>query len=184
MDTYEEEVLKSLLGYQLYKAFIAGIAEVTPAQKWIDLRDGVEFTFEVNGNTVTEKWEGLINTQKISLISYYVYYQYRQFNDSFYSGAGSQVEPLTEHSNRSNNMAIMSSSWNSMVELYGNVYIYCLENINYSFNTYGLRANWRDLDTYNHYNDFASAYNFLLANVTDYPEWVFKPKSNINQLGI
>jgi hypothetical protein len=83
MDRYEEEILKKLLGYQLYNAFIAGIAvEPTPDQKWLDLRDGAEFTFDFCGETITQKWNGLINTDKVSLISYYVYYQHRYENIS------------------------------------------------------------------------------------------------------
>lgn len=40
----ETEYLKKALGYPLYKAFVDGLAETTPAQKWLDLKNGKEYT--------------------------------------------------------------------------------------------------------------------------------------------
>ena len=37
---------------------------------------------------------------------------------------------------------------------------------------------------YNHHNALPSAYNFLLANLETYPEWVFKPLERQNIFGI
>ena len=54
---YEDEILKKLLGYELWRDFKAGIAEDEPDQKWIDLRDGAEFSFEYWGHTITTKVE-------------------------------------------------------------------------------------------------------------------------------
>jgi hypothetical protein len=52
---YEPKCLKELLGYELRKEFTDGLMEASPAQKWIDLRDGVEFT-GYNGRI--KKWMG------------------------------------------------------------------------------------------------------------------------------
>jgi hypothetical protein len=41
----EKKYLRKLLGDDLYTAFIAGIAEVTPEAKWTQLRDGVTYTY-------------------------------------------------------------------------------------------------------------------------------------------
>lgn len=56
---YEPECLKKLLGYELWKAFTDGLLEDSPAQKWLNLRDGAEFT-GYNGRL--KKWEGLTGT--------------------------------------------------------------------------------------------------------------------------
>ena len=48
IDKHEPALLMDLLGYELYKAFKDALAAGDPAQKWIDLRDGVEFT-KLNG---------------------------------------------------------------------------------------------------------------------------------------
>jgi hypothetical protein len=34
------------------------------------------------------------------------------------------------------------------------------------------------------YNCDPSAYNFLFANIDDYPDWIFTPQWNINAFGI
>ena len=40
---YECEILIKVLGYKLYRDFIDGLDEVTPLQKWLDLKNGAEF---------------------------------------------------------------------------------------------------------------------------------------------
>jgi hypothetical protein len=49
IDDYEPEFLQKALGYQLSKEFLAGIAIEPTDQKWLDLRDGVEY--QRNGHT-------------------------------------------------------------------------------------------------------------------------------------
>ena len=55
VDMHEESRLEKLLGRKLYEDFIAGLAEVTPAQKWVDLAVGVEYQI----NDITYKWKGM-----------------------------------------------------------------------------------------------------------------------------
>ena len=58
---HEPDCLRKLLGYEFFKLFTDGLNESSPEQKWIDLRDGVEFT-GYNGRV--KKWmgfTGLIN---------------------------------------------------------------------------------------------------------------------------
>jgi hypothetical protein len=186
IDRYEPEILKDLLGYELYTAMIADldISGDPQTQRFIDLIDGADFTFEFNSNTITTRWNGLRNTDKVSLISYYVYFKYRQDNDSFYSSAGTQVESLTENSSRSDNWPKLVNSWNRMLEYYGTTPEFYKDSWRQYYSYYSSDWVWRDVDQFSHYNELASAYNFLLANETDYPEWVFKPIFRINQYGI
>lgn len=186
IDRYEPEILECGLGYELYKALLADldVSGDPQTQRFIDLIDGAEFTFEVCGETVTEKWEGLRNTDKKSLCSYYVYFQYRSETDSFYSASGQQNEALTENSTKSDNYAKLVKSWNKMVLLYGDVSIHCYGSANRTISNYGYRTNYRDISTYEHYNDLPSMYNFLLANKDNYPEWIFKPIKKLNQFDI
>jgi hypothetical protein len=168
---YEPEVLTDLLGYELYKALLADLdGNGNPVtQRFIDLIDGAEFSFEFCGYTINTKWNGLRNSDKTSLISYYTYFEYREDNDTFYA-SGAQVEALTENSTNIGQIAKLTDIYNKMVELYG--------QSRYNNST------WYDPDTFEHLTDEPSAYNFLLANKADYPEWVFKSKSKINQFGI
>ena len=51
----EPIILIKILGYALYKEFVAAL-ESSPAQKWLDLRDGVEYT-DSSGNL--QKYDGI-----------------------------------------------------------------------------------------------------------------------------
>lgn len=84
---YETEYLKKALGYELYKNFIAGLAEVTIPQKWLDLRDGVEYTVSDR----LYKWNGFKNSEKVSPIAYYVYSEYLATQSVNVTGIGTVV---------------------------------------------------------------------------------------------
>lgn len=84
---YEKEILIKCLGYDLYKAFITGLSSGTIAQKWLNLRDGLDYI----DNGITYNWPGLINTSKESLIAYYVFYKYLAGTNSFNSALGQKV---------------------------------------------------------------------------------------------
>ena len=92
-DIYEEIVLKKLLGYDLYTLYVADLALSVygspTAQRFKDLIYGKAFSFEYNGNTIANKWMGLRDsTLLVSLIAYYVYYNYRNETETFNSGSG------------------------------------------------------------------------------------------------
>lgn len=164
---YEKEVLTKLLGYRLYNEFIAALGTETPDAKWIDLRDGATFQFDFCGNTIHREWNGLANEELISLIAYYVYYQYR--NDTLGTTTSiSDVIGIPENAEQINDSRKMTKAWNRGVNLYGLA--------PKSFDSHST--------TYNHYNDIASAYNFLLANQDDYTNWEFTPIYRLNEFGI
>ena len=177
--TYEEVILKRLLGYDLYALYAADLA-TTPAtpqnpteQRFKDLVDGKVFTFDYCGNTVTKEWKGLRDsTLKKSLIAYYVYYQYRNEEESFNSGAG-QVTSNTENSSKIDVTPKLISAWNKMIDLYGQVP-----------NQYINKDLFLNQGNYKHFNSEPSAYNFLLANKETYPEWIFEPIVKQNIFGI
>ena len=111
IEKYEPSLLQELLGYQLYTDFIAGL-EVDPIdQKWIDLRDGVEYTGK-HGKT---KWIGLAN-KKRSLIANYVYYQYMRGEAEITVGSG-VVTPDVENATRVSPINLQVRAWNEMVDL-------------------------------------------------------------------
>jgi len=176
-DIYEEIILKKLLGYDLYTLYVADLALVVAgsptAQRFKDLVDGKAFSFKVNGYTVSTEWKGLRDsTLEKSLIAYYVYYNYRNETESSNSGAG-QIQSLTENSTKVDVRPKLISSWNKMIDWYG------LTPNSILSKDYFLNAG-----NYRHYNSLASAYNFLLANIDDYPEWVFEPLETQNIFGI
>jgi hypothetical protein len=198
IERYENEILKSLLGYELWKELIADLNSnyIPQTPKFVSLVDGAEFSFDLNGKTINTKWEGIKNTLKISLISYYVYYQYRNQTESYFSGTG-QVKPKKENAEIVDARPKIIESWNKMIELYGEVPREFRKKDNYMHKYCRNYWWWRDyyfgyyfkdfffnLDNYIHFNEKPSAYNYLLANKDDFSNWIFDPKFKVNLFGL
>lgn len=172
---YEDEILKKLLGYTLWKALDDDLDSNGDPQTqiYIDLVKGAEFTFTYDGYTINTKWEGLVNTAKKSLLAYYVYYQYRR---NFVGNSSGIAEVVNKPENATvvSPLHKITRAWNRMVDLYGET-----PNILFKYPDYFLTDS-----NYEHFNTQPSAYNFLLANSTDYPDWVFTPIRKINRFEI
>jgi len=54
---YEPELLRRLLGVNLYNAFITGLQESSPDARWTDLLNGKEYTY----GGITKRWRGIIS---------------------------------------------------------------------------------------------------------------------------
>jgi hypothetical protein len=170
IDQYEPEILKSLLGYSEYKKMIA-----TPNDEpYKSLIEGAEFEMTFDGITQTLKWEGLKNSIKISLISYYVYYRYQE-SEYIKPGAVGTNKPQAENAKIVSPYPKMVTAWNNMINLYGWF-------DNYWFKT--SNANIIQPDGGLIFNDSPSAYNYMSANVADFPDWIFRPLRTINPFGI
>lgn len=173
-DDNEDVILKRLLGYKLWKLYKADLTSDSPqsaqTSRFTALVDGAEFSFSYNGHTIETKFEGLRDSTTLkSLIAYYVYYQYRNETENFNSGSG-QKHSSTENSVDADVLPKLVNSWNKMVNMYGQ-----------TPNCYVNKELFLDNGNYVHFNSEPSVYNFLLANLETYPEWVFEPlgKQNI-----
>jgi len=119
----EPEILSDMLGYGLYKAFLAALSlEVGPSpgpevfleQRFIDLRNGKEYTAS---DGILRKWKGLIfteNTAKRSLIANFVYFYYTKNEASVSTGTGEKTANAQNSSNASPRRK-MCNAWNKMV---------------------------------------------------------------------
>ena len=178
IDTYEREILISLLGYSLYKQFTTAIEGSDPDQKWKDLRDGAEFSFNLGPHTIETKWEGLKNTAKRSLIAYYVYFKKVHIDMRSAAGVGGIIQTKTENSVIVSPDKVLLRTWNKMLELYGDVSDRYQPWAGCTFHKYS------GPDMYTHFNDRPSAYNFLLARKADFPDWIFTPMDRLNSFGL
>jgi hypothetical protein len=170
--------LIQLLGYKLYSLLIAdctGVGDIPVTQKYIDLVNGAEFTHVYRGEEITLKWEGLKNSSRISLIAYYVFYKQLERDVSRLYGTGVSIAPAGNGWERVSPENKLIASWERMRELYGKIPV---EYKRY----YGRTLNGTTL--YGAYNCDPSAFNFLLANKENYPDWIFTPQWNINAFGI
>lgn len=168
INKHEPKVLQSLLGYTLYKDYVANPGDT----RWTELISGKEFSFSLNSKTVEAKWEGLKN-----VILPYVYFKYQVAELTTPSGLGGQVVVSEENSETVSSVPKLSRAWNEMVEIYGTLEINDVGYDVYYFDKY-------TLSEYEHVNDLPSAYNFLLANKATYDGWVFSPLKFTNSAGI
>lgn len=108
---YEPEYLINVLGRDLKDDFLSGIEEVTPAQKWLNLRDGADFEYK----DVKYRWRGFVNTDKISTIAYYVMWYFVRNSNTLFTGIGT-VTSNSENSTRISPNRRLVTLWNNMVE--------------------------------------------------------------------
>ncbi len=112
---YEPEVLKMLLGYDLYKALKVQIDAETYSAPWKAFIEGAEYTVDTDYKV---KWNGLVNSEKKSFIAYYVFYQYMRDTVTSTSGVG-EVLNSAENATRIAAIDKMSYAYNRFVDLYG-----------------------------------------------------------------
>lgn len=181
---YEKQILIKGLGYSLYKDLIDNYNALTD-DKWRDLVQGKEYS--VDGQLV--KWEGLINSQKISLIAYYLHYFWLKGVVRLKTSTGVVIN-AHENSSNANASPEVSSSWNNCIDLYGhNVgYLngsdfllrsksYQQKFINGGFN------NERELKKLE-----PTLFNYIYYSNQEeserYPNWIFTELEKINSFGI
>lgn len=151
---YEGQLLQDLLGYPLYKAFKAVIDEADPAQKWKDLRDGVEYT-DVNDRT--RKWMGLRDsTSKRSIVANYVYYWWLRDKASATTEIGEVTDKAeaTQPAQESANVK-MVRAYNEMVEWIAELIMF----LNSKVDDY---PEWEDADVYSIRTRFKAINRFNL----------------------
>ena len=171
VEIIEKRYLILLLGYDLYKSYVAGITAST--QKYIDLRDGKEYTTtDGEGRTVYCKWEGLAD-----MLKYFVYYEWQRAKKTIHSSGGEKY-PKDENSNNADPVIFNSklvNAYNIGIDKYG----YDIEKNNY-YNRY-----YKD-----YYKEIikGTAYNYIyIMNENEdnyYPNWNFTDIYYINTLGI
>jgi hypothetical protein len=173
---YEKEILLSLLGYKLYSLLIADLSNGLPqTQIYIDLVNGKEFIHVLNGESILLKWEGFKNTALQSLIAYYIFYRFVERDIARLYGTGISMATVKDGWERVSPVNKLCAVWERMRELYGKIPPEL--RMYYSYSILGSELPRT-------FNSDPSAFNFLFANKTDYPDWRFTPLWNINAFGI
>jgi hypothetical protein len=170
---HEIAVLDDLLGYKLRKALFADLdGNGEPqSQRFKDLINGSEFTIEEDDNRLC-KWKGFRNSEKDSLIAYYVYYQYVYQYHIHLSGVGS-VNYQAENGEKATPFDKLEIAWRNFMQLYS---AFDFETNEAYFYEDGMKVS----DLPGILNYYPTAYNFLYVNADEYPEWIFKPQYNKN----
>ena len=186
INTYEPKILKRLLGYDLYTLLQTAWDDYpgTPLpDRFDELINGAIFSIEFRNKTYNLKWDGLINSAKKSLIAYNVYANYMN-NEATQTNTTGVSRIQQENALQASPRPKIIYAFNRMVELYGQV----PKSRELGFNDFKDKEDiisfWGDSDNYLYWNIEPSAYNFLLANLNTYPEWIFSPIYKKNVLGI
>lgn len=141
---FQKECLMYLLGYELYALLEEAMTVVAPAtvlEPYKSLIDGAEYL--VGDRKV--KWNGLKNSDEVSLLANYVYCEYLRNRVTETTPSGETVSN-NENSNQASVFAKIFNAWNKFEELYG----------------------------YNGQDEMIpSAYNYLMVHQTDFPKWYF-----------
>jgi hypothetical protein len=117
----EAERLKKLLGRTLYNAFIEGLYsdvenltqrdENDIAQRWKDLRDGVEYTY----GGYTYYWEGMNK-----MLKPYIYSKWITHDTEKYNGSGGVNTAASENATVSGPAGLIVRAFNEFAHLCGN----------------------------------------------------------------
>ena len=152
IDRYENQLITDLFGYGLAK-LIKNYDPLTSEQRIIDIVQGKEFT--TRGGDL-QKWNGLVNTEKESVIAYYVFYKWATERETIATRTVA-IKPKPENSENVSFEEKAFAAYNHMLNLYG----------------------YRGQCYY-----APSCFNFMYANQDLYPEWKFQEKRPINFLGV
>ena len=114
---YEPEILTQLLGNDLYQQVLANY-DTNTDDKWRDLVEGKTYIVTISGIDYSVKWNGLINSEQISLIAYYVYYKYVDINFQQLTGLGVGAQAMENATIIDPNKKLVWS-WNECRKLSG-----------------------------------------------------------------
>lgn len=106
----EKEALKSLLGLTLYEAFIDGLNEDYPEQRWLDLRDGAQYQYSLR----TYEWVGMNE-----MLVPFVFSEWVRDDDSILTGVGTG-KSKTENLTRLKPLRKISDAFNEYADKAGN----------------------------------------------------------------
>lgn len=182
INNYQNEYLLKVLGYSLFKDYETGLA-ITPTipQKWLDLKNGVDYNVTINGNEVKTRWNGFSNDEKISPIANYVYYHWLAKNYAKLQENGVSIA-VKENATNYTNIFKNVDAWNGYIRLTGNIRkyvnrndfkIFTEENNKLYFSTGDLNFKNETVQLDN------SLFMFLYNHRGDYPGWIFE--NNISQ---
>lgn len=175
----EKKYLEYLLGHSLYSAFIEGLNVTSPAipdQKWIDLRDGANFTVEINSKNVTLHFEGVKE-----LLKYFTWSAYQKDLQVKYTSSGAKINS-SDNTVNSLDFQKTFDIYNKAVSKYGNNVIGFsdgADNIEFNENYQNLNRGLLVFQRYEQEIRTPSAYNFIFHKEKEtpgtYSDWFFTP---------
>lgn len=106
----EAELLRDILGTTLYNAYTTGIAAGSPAQKWVDLRDGKDYTYA----NVLYRFHGLDTLLVPAIFALWV----KETSDVYTSSGTVRPQPASNNTGISPRRRI-AEAWGKFQDLVG-----------------------------------------------------------------
>jgi hypothetical protein len=179
---YEVKVMKDALGLVAYKSFIAsfeanGDVKPTADQRWKDLINGVEYTY--NGEDY--EWEGLrytLGTYSYSLIADYVFSIF--LNDTSRTlGSPGMVKEATNSAETVSSIPRISEAWNTFIEKYQG------ESSDEDYPRLVSKPGLRGIDWSQHRSaSDINMYTYLSDNESQYEDVKFRLYESTNSFGL
>ena len=163
----ERQLLTDCLNRSLFLELETALNDLPNAdQKWIDLVEGVDYLKD--GKTV--RFEGLRGYLKDSLVAYYVFCEYMQRDDSYYSTTGT-VKATQKGAANYGGTKKFNDAYNTFVKYYQNDISH--NECNYIIDAYGCVVG---LDYYkqDYESSFITLETYLEDNKTDFEGYSFR----------
>ena len=145
IESFVERFEREVLQYLLGFPLYLSLINNKTVEPYKSLIDGAEYEVSLNGITYMINWSGLRGTAKQSLIAYYVYCEYMSNKVTSTQSVG-ETKSIQENSSNVGIVSKVLSAYVKFEELYG-------------YNGQSVLV--------------PSAYNYLKANLTDFPNWYF-----------
>jgi len=114
---YQRKILIDALGMDLYLALNTNYNS-SVQDKWYELVHGLEYDIDYGEGDYTMKWNGLVNTEKESLLAYFTfYYLLLNHQTSFFNTGIGNAEANNIKSSTAKYKLVQA--WNEGIELYG-----------------------------------------------------------------
>jgi len=124
IDSAQKKYLLKIFGYELYKLFIADLANPSES-RFSDILTGVEY---VGADGHLTKWEGLQNPDKESFLAYFAAYEYSFSSQNYESGNGVKAN-LNENADRFSPAEFQVNAYNKGVDNYYQLVSFLSSNI-------------------------------------------------------
>ena len=173
----ERQLLTDCLGRALFIELETALDDFPNAsQKWKDLVEGVDYI----KNGVTVRFEGLRGFQKDSLVAYYVFCEYMQRDDSYYSTTGT-VKTAQNGSTNYGGTKKYNDAWNTFIQYYQNDV--SSDECKYLYDSFGSVVG---IDYYNQEDNstFITLETYLSDNKLDFEGYKFRRYERVNSLDL
>lgn len=181
IDVYERELLINFLGVDLYNELVTVYPNISDVgnEKWYNLVNGTDYVKD----GISYRFDGLLGSNKNSLISAYIYCKYLENDNSYYSTTGI-IKQTANNVNQFDPSPKYIASWLDFLEKYQDSYYTSNNSYTALVDSYGCVVG---LDYYNEdgfINRLVTLETYLKDHESDFIGYNFKRYESLNTFGV